>query len=449
VKITWAKKSLWMVMGAVLGASVVVGTTVLANNSADVAAEKSAPLPLKELRAFVEVYQRISHDYVSKVDDKKLLEGAISGMLSSLDPHSAYLPPKAFKSMEEHTTGEFGGLGMEVGTEDGFIKVVAPIDDTPAKKAGIESGDLIIKIGNEPIKGKSLTDAVKMMRGKPGTKIKLTIIRKGQDKPIIVELTRAVIKVTSVKSRLLPDNMGYVRISQFQVNTGPDLLKAIKKLDQQNGEPIKGLVLDLRDNPGGVLQAAVQVSDAFLNKGLIVYTKGRIKSSDMKFSAEQGDVLNGRPIVVLINGGSASASEIVSGALQDQHRALIAGRTSFGKGSVQTLLPLNNGGAIKVTTARYFTPSGRSIQNNGITPDVVIKRVKVEPIKTADFRSIKEKDLSGHLSHIDDKKPATVKKAKKAALKGIQAILTKDYELNEGLKLLKTMSFMQSMPKGQ
>lgn len=450
MKNTWAKKSLWGITGAILGASIVLGTSVLANKAPDSEDNKtSSTLPLQELRSFVEVYQRVSHDYVEKISDKKILEGAISGMLSSLDPHSAYLPPKAFKSMEEHTTGQFGGLGMEVSLEDGFVKVVAPIDDTPAKKAGVKSGDLIIKIDKEPIKGKSLTQAVKMMRGKPGTKIKLTIIRKGANKPIVLELTRAIIKVTSVKSRLLPDGMGYIRISQFQINTGPDLIKTIAKLDKENGSSIKGLVLDLRDNPGGVLRAAVQVSNAFINKGLIVYTKGRIKSSDMTFKATEGDKLNGRPMVVLINGGSASASEIVSGALQDQHRALIAGRTSFGKGSVQTLLPLNNGGAIKITTARYFTPSGRSIQNNGITPDVVIKNVKVEAIKGSEFRNIKEKDLSGHLSHIDDKKQTAGTNAKSEKLKGIKAILSKDYELNEGLRLLKTMAFMQAMPKGQ
>ncbi|BBP44168.1 S41 family peptidase [Thiosulfativibrio zosterae] len=448
MKITWAKKGLWGVTGAFLGAFVVLATTVVADKDAPATTEQvSKQLPLKELRAFVEVYERVANDYVEPVDDKKLLEGAISGLLSNLDPHSAYLPPKDYKEMEEHTTGEFGGLGMEVGLEDGFVKVISPIDDTPAQEAGVKAGDLIIKLDEEPTKGKTLNESVKVMRGKPGSTIKLTIVRKGEDKPIELELTRAVIKVKSVKQKLLTDGMGYVRISQFQIRTGEDLTDSIAKLTEENKAPLNGLVLDLRNNPGGVLRAAVQVSDAFLNKGLIVYTKGRVENSQMRFEAENGDVMKGKPIIVLINEGSASASEIVAGALQDQKRALIAGRTSFGKGSVQTLLPLNNGGAIKVTTARYFTPSGRSIQAEGIKPDIKIDLVKVEKREETMDR-VKEKDLSGHLDHVDDKKQ-TVKTEEQtkdeARLKELDETLAKDFELHEALNLLKGMAFTQAM----
>ena len=351
--------------------------------------------------------------------------------------------------MEEHTRGEFGGLGMEVGMEDGFVKVISPIDDTPAQEAGIQSGDLIIKLGKEPVKGKTLSEAVKIMRGKPGTKLTLTIVRKGEDAPIKVEITRAVIKVKSLKQRLLKDNVGYARISQFQVRTGPDLVKAIAKLEKENGKPLEGLVLDLRNNPGGVLNAAVQVSDAFLNEGLIVYTEGRIKNSKMRFEAEKGDVMNGKPIVVLINEGSASASEIVAGALQDQKRAIIAGRTSFGKGSVQTLLQLNNGAAIKVTTARYYTPSGRSIQAEGIKPDLEIELVKVEKVEKENLTNVKESDLSGHLENGDAEaeKDSGKKDEKTKAAEELEKILDKDYELNEALRLVKAMSLAQKMAK--
>ena len=444
------KKIMLIGSGAVLGALIAVGTTVWADKDAGSATQaEQISLPLQELRAFVEVFERVSHDYVDEIDDKKLLEGAISGMLSNLDPHSAYLPPVDYKEMEEHTRGEFGGLGMEVGMEDGFVKVISPIDDTPAQEAGIKSGDLIIKLGKEPVKGKTLSEAVKIMRGKPGTKLTLTIVRKGEDGPIKVEITRAVIKVKSLKQRLLKDNVGYARISQFQVRTGPDLVKAIAKLEKDNGAPLEGLVLDLRNNPGGVLNAAVQVSDAFLNEGLIVYTEGRIKNSKMRFEAEKGDVMNGKPIVVLINEGSASASEIVAGALQDQKRAIIAGRTSFGKGSVQTLLQLNNGAAIKVTTARYYTPSGRSIQAEGIKPDLEIELVKVEKVEKENLTNVKESDLAGHLENGDaEAEQASDKKDEKTkAAEELEKLLDKDYELNEALRLVKAMSLAQQMAK--
>lgn len=447
-------KATWMVSGALLGAFVVLASTVMADKGAqeqtpEPAAQEKVSLPLQELRAFAEVFERVSSDYVEEVDDKKLLEGAISGMLSSLDPHSAYLPPKSFEEMEEHTKGEFGGLGMEVGMEDGFVKVISPIDDTPAEKAGVKAGDLIIKLGDEPVKGKTLSEAVDIMRGKPGTKLKLTIVRKGADAPINLTITRAVIKVKSVKQKMLKDGIGYVRISQFQVRTGQDLVEAIQKLDELNKGPINGLVLDLRNNPGGVLTAAVQVSDAFLNDGLIVYTEGRIKNSKMRFEAEKGDVLEGKPMVVLINEGSASASEIVSGALQDQKRAIIVGRTSFGKGSVQTLLPLNNGAAIKVTTARYYTPLGRSIQAEGIKPDIQVDLAKIEKVDTSDFINVKEKDLSGHLENGNGKDKADKNGESKEASadEDITKLLEKDYELNEAFRVLKTMALTQQMQK--
>jgi len=444
VKLTWAKKSIWIMFGALFGALIVVGTSVLAEEATNGSeTQQQVSLPLEELQAFVEVFNRISTDYVEEVEDKDLLEGAISGMLSSLDPHSAYLPPSNYKKMEEHTTGEFGGLGMEVGMEDGFVKVISPIDDTPAQKADIKSGDLIIKLDDHPVKGKSLSDAVKLMRGKPGTQIKLTLIREGEEKHLVKTLTRAIIKVNSVKGKLLKDGMGYIRVSQFQIRTGEDLVSTIKKLEADNKGILNGVVLDLRNNPGGVLRAAVQVTDAFLDEGLIVYTKGRVRNAAMRFEAEAGDILQGRPIVVLINEGSASASEIVSGALQDQGRALILGRNSFGKGSVQTLLPLNNGGAIKVTTARYYTPSGRSIQAEGIVPDIKIDQVKIEKINIEDLGRVKEKDLTGHLDGKDD--VTQQQEDKRISDQELEAILAKDYELSEALNVLKGMYFSQKL----
>jgi carboxyl-terminal processing protease len=443
VKISFYKKMLWISSGAFLGGILVLGTSVLAKDTSrsPVVTKKDINLPLSELRSFVEVYERVSKNYVEPVEDKKLLSGAISGMLSSLDPHSAYLPPENFKKMEEHTTGDFGGLGMEVAMEDGLVKIVSPIDDTPAKRAGVLAGDLVIKLDDLPVKGKSLMDAIKIMRGKPGTKIKLTILREGEARPLVIEITRAVIKTTSVKQKLLTDNIGYVRVSQFQLRTGPDVVKAIKKLEDENESDLNGLVLDLRNNPGGVLRAAVQVSDAFLNEGLIVYTEGRSERTKVSFEAEDGDYMNGRPIVILINEGSASASEIVAGALQDQKRAIVAGRTSFGKGSVQTLMPLSNGGAIKVTTARYYTPKGRSIQAKGIEPDIVIERVKVEKLEKPVFARVKEKDLEGHLENDKKTKVTSLKD------KTVEDLLDKDFELREAYSLLKGMYFMQQMKK--
>ncbi|HIQ40350.1 MAG TPA: S41 family peptidase [Sulfurivirga caldicuralii] len=431
----------WLISGAVLGAMIVVGASVVAQEQE----VKARTLPLQELRTFVEVFSVVERNYVEPVSDEQLIEYAIKGMVSNLDPHSDYLPPENFKEMQEHTTGEFGGLGMEVGMDkDGFVKVIAPIDDTPAQRAGIRSGDLIIKIDDQPVKGMTLSEAVKLMRGKPGTEVTLTIVRKDEAKPLVIKLKRAIIKVKSVKHKLLGEGFGYVRISNFQVRTGGDMIEAIEKLQKESGKPLQGIVLDLRNNPGGVLTAAVKVSDAFLNKGLIVYTKGRHEDAQMQFEARRGDVLDGKPIVVLVNEGSASASEIVAGALQDNHRALVAGRKTFGKGSVQTLVPLPNGAAIKLTTARYYTPSGRSIQATGIVPDVIIPRIKVEKVEEDNALEIHEADLKGHLDHKDDK-PVKADQSEAERKAEIKKLLDSDYELYEALNLLKSMSLAKKM----
>ena len=398
------------------------------------ASGKEAPLPLDELRTFAEVLDRVKAAYVEPVDDKTLLENAIKGMLSNLDPHSAYLDPEEFAELQESTSGEFGGLGIEVGTEDGFIKVVSPIDDTPAAAAGIQPGDLIVQIDGKPTKGQSMNEAVDSMRGKPGSSITLTIVR-GGGRPFDVSLKRAIIKVKSVKTQLLEPNYGYLRITQFQVNTGDEVVKALAQLKKDNKGKLKGLVLDLRNNPGGVLQSAVEVADAFLTKGLIVYTKGRIPNSELRFSADPADPSEGVQLVVLINGGTASAAEIVSGALQDQKRAILMGTDSFGKGSVQTVLPLNNDRALKLTTALYYTPNGRSIQAQGIVPDIEVERAKVTR-EQSDFEGFKEADLQGHLANGNGGKdrPTQSGKAPQAAPQD------SDYQLSQALSLLKGLS---------
>lgn len=399
--------------------------------------DDKAPLPLEELRTFAEVLDRIKAAYVEPVDDKTLLENAIKGMLSNLDPHSAYLEPEAYAELQESTSGEFGGLGVEVGIEDGFIKIISPIDDTPASQAGIQPGDLIIKIDGQPTKGLSMTEAVDKMRGKAGSKILLTLVREG-GQPFDVELIRAVIKVKSVKSQLLEDHYGYLRISQFQVNSGEEVGKALAALKKQNdGKKLRGIVLDLRNNPGGVLQAAVEVTDHFLKKGLIVYTKGRIANSELRFSADPADASEGVPLVVLINGGSASASEIVAGALQDHKRGVLMGTDSFGKGSVQTVLPLNNDRALKITTALYFTPNGRSIQAQGIVPDIEVSRAKVT--REQDDENFKEADLAGHLGNGNGgaDKPSNGKGKATAQSPRPQ---DDDFQLSQALNLLKGLS---------
>lgn len=431
------------------GETVLEGTT---SEGQDVQVRLPDPekqLPLDELRKFTEVFGRIHEAYVEDVDDKTLLENAIKGMLSGLDPHSAYLEPRAFEELEESTTGQFGGLGIEVSMEDGFIKVISPIDDTPAQKAGVQAGDVIIKLDGKPVKGMSLENAVTIMRGKPGSTIKMMIVRESKSTPIEISVKRDVIKVTSVKSRLLEPGYGYLRITQFQAETGREFTRAIKSLESKHGGTLNGLIIDLRNNPGGVLQAAVETSDALLEDGLIVYTEGRIKSSKLRFSAQPGDVTDGAPIVVLVNGGSASASEIVSGALQDHGRAVIMGTETFGKGSVQTVIPLDEDHAIKLTTARYYTPKGRSIQAKGIHPDIVVKQAKLTEVEGQPFFT--EADLSGHLENgdaSDDETSDSEGKGKTGASAAKQAagkkLVERDYQLRTALNLLKGLKILDS-----
>ncbi|NOX09789.1 MAG: S41 family peptidase [Gammaproteobacteria bacterium] len=418
------QKLLFILTGVVLGASLSIGSGVLAERD-----NGPAALPLKELREFSDVFNRIKSDYVEEVDDKELLENAIRGMLSGLDPHSNYLDTEEFEELRVGTTGEFGGLGIEVGMEDGFVRVVSPIDDTPAQKAGMQSGDLIIRLDDTPVKGMTLRDAVKIMRGEPGEPIMLTVVREGVERPLKVEIIRAIIKVRSVKSRVLEDGYAYVRISQFQSKTAKNLDEELEKLKEEMGE-ISGMILDLRNNPGGVLNGAVDVSDAFLQKGLIVYTEGRIDDSLMRFNAKPGDLLDGAPLVVLVNQGSASASEIVAGALQDHKRALVVGRKTFGKGSVQTIMPLSPETAVKMTTARYFTPSGRSIQAEGIVPDITFEKLKVTVVKTP-FKAVREADLTGHLEHKNSENGDADIEADKGRKKGKVKNKDKDDTVNK------------------
>ena len=411
------------------------------NKNADEKSKLKARLPLNELRIFAEVFNRVSAHYVEEIDDRTLLESAISGMLSQLDPHSAYLDKESFTSLQETTTGNYGGLGLEVGLEDGFVKVITPMDDTPADKAGIESGDLIMQLNEKPIRGMSLPEAIDSMRGEPGSEIKLMILREGDSTPSEVTLVREVIKVPSVRQRFLEEGYGYVRIAQFQSRTGSEVAEAVNELVEEEGA-LKGLVIDLRNNPGGILQSAVEVSDIFVDNGLIVYTTGRISNSELRFNATTPDKIEGVPIVVLVNQGTASASEIVAGALQDHGRAIIMGTSTFGKGSVQTILPLNNEKAIKLTTALYYTPNGRSIQAEGIIPDIWVDRSTVTRIKRGPWRPI-EKNLPKHLENNNEE--SVEKTRDRANLE----LARQDYQLNEALTLLKGLNiFRKSIPQG-
>lgn len=389
--------------GAFTGVALSVSIQSFAN-------QESNALPVKDLRTFAEVYGRIKSDYVEVVSDDQIIQNAVKGMTAGLDPHSEYMPPQEFAELREGTAGEFGGLGIEIGPEDGFIKIIAPIEDTPAYRAGVKSGDLIVKINDTSTRDISLTEAVKMMRGKPGSKVTLTLARKDHDKPIVLNITRDTIKTISVRSKLLEPGYGYVRIAQFQERTLDGMVEAITKMSAENKQPLKGLILDLRDDPGGLLTGAVGVSAAFLqDNDVVVSTKGRKNEVQMKLLARPEDYVgnnladdpNARlpknikdiPIVVLVNSGSASASEIVAGALQDHKRAVILGTQTFGKGSVQTVLPLSSGGGVKLTTALYYTPNDRSIQAKGIVPDLEVK-----DSSTRSFE-IREADLSGHLAN--------------------------------------------------
>jgi carboxyl-terminal processing protease len=435
------KTFLVLVFGIFVGVSVSLTSSVLAEKKN----EESTGLPLNELRNFSDIFARIKTDYVEDVDDKTLLEHAIRGMLTGLDPHSTYLNPDEYKELKIGTTGKFGGLGIQVGMEDGFVKVISPIDDTPAFRAGLEAGDLIIRLNEKSVKGMTLNDAVKIMRGDPGTDIELTVIREGADKPLPFTVTRDIISVKSVKSRILEPDYGYIRISNFQSKTARDLVNEVSKLKKDNKNELKGLVLDLRNNPGGVLSAAADVSDAFIDNGKLVYTKGRINNSEFEFNAKPGDIMNGLPLVVLINGGSASASEIVAGALQDHHRAVVMGSKSFGKGSVQTIQELRSGGAVKITTARYFTPSGRSIQGEGITPDILLEKYEIKDSKDDTSLSIKEADLTHSISN-PTKSQEAIKKAeeegKKEDKEHPKLKASEDFQLYEALLLLKGLNIL-------
>ena len=425
------RKSTGFITGVLLGLALAIGHSVFA-------LKDNQTIPFEDFRTFTEVFNKIKSDYVEPVDDKKLLEDAIRGMLMGLDPHSSYLNSSEFNEIKIGTTGQFGGLGIEVGMESGFVKVISPIDDTPASRAGIQAGDLIIKLDDKPIRGMTLNDAVKIMRGKPNTDIVLTIAREGEPKPLTFTITREVIRVKSVKSRMLEPGFGYVRITNFQSRTAADLLKAIT--DLQKEDTLEGLVLDLRNNPGGVLNGAVEVSDAFINGGLIVYTEGRINDSSHRYSATPGDSLNGAPLVVLINGGSASASEIVAGAMQDHKRAIVVGMPSFGKGSVQTIQPLHNHSALKLTTARYFTPNGRSIQAKGIEPDIKLSALQISTDAEKTRQRFSENDLDGHLSNPDDE--GNNDREKSASNPSSENLAATDFQLFEALNLLKAMHIM-------
>jgi carboxyl-terminal processing protease len=458
------KSKLQKVALVLLGA---VAGVLLSLNFSAIAQKEGArsPLPVEELRSFAEVFGAIKTNYVEPVEDKKLISEAINGMLTGLDPHSAYLDNDAYRELQVGTQGEFGGLGIEVGMEDGFVKVVSPIEDTPAFRAGIKSGDLIIKLDETPVKGMSLNDAVKRMRGKAKTAIKLTVLRKGETKPLEFNLVRDVIKVQSVKSKVIEPGFGYLRVVQFQEHSGENVVRHINML-YKDGQ-LKGLVLDLRNDPGGLLNGAIGISAAFLPaKSVVVTTDGRTEDAKRKYVASTEDYLRGShddylknlppavktvPMVVLVNGGSASASEIVAGALQDHKRALIMGTQTFGKGSVQTIMPLGNNTAIKLTTARYYTPNGRSIQAKGITPDIVVEEPGSE-----NHAFLREADLDKHL--INDKdtpggdvqaKPAAQPSSKAKSDNGeeppkpVEFGSDKDFQLTQAVNMLKGLQIIQ------
>jgi len=403
---------------AAANAETEVGTT-------DQQANQEERLPLRELRLFTQVFEQIRRGYVEEVADTDLLENAIAGLLLELDPHSVYLNQTDYEQLQESATGEYGGLGLRVGSERGMIKVIAPIDDSPAAKAGIEAGDFIVEVDGTPVRGMAVQKAIDKLRGEKGTSIKLTVFREGEDGPLDITVVRGTIQLSSVRSRIIEPGYGYVRVSQFQVSSGKDFKKELLSLKEK--EPaLKGLIIDLRNNPGGLVPASVEIADAVLDGGTVVYTEGRLPSANISFDAKSGDLLEGTPIVVLINGGSASASEIVAGALQDHRRAAIIGTQSFGKGSVQTVIPLGDGRAVKLTTARYFTPNGRSIQAEGIVPDIIVEPAEIRLYKNR--TQVREADLEGHLEQADGKK----KKAKDR-----DEDITDDNQLYEALNVLK------------
>lgn len=435
-------KLLPSIIAAALGIALNMGATSLA--IAETGSENQS-VPIEDVQRFSKAISQIKQYYIKPVKNQVLFENAIRGMLTGLDPHSAFLDSDEFKDLQATTRGEFSGLGIEVTMENGLIKVISPIDDTPAEKAGIKAGDLIVRLDNTPVKGLTLRDAVNKMRGKKGTSIQLIILRKGATAPITYKVTRAKIAVRSVKSRIIQKKYGYIRISHFQSLTGRDIKKAVKTLRKKAGGHLRGIVLDLRNNPGGLLDAAIETSDAFIHNDqknkeeLIVYTKGRVPGADFTAIATPGDILNNAPIIVLINGGSASGSEIVAGALKDNKRAILLGTKSFGKGSVQTILPLGQSSGIKLTTSLYYTPSGQSIQAKGITPDIVVENIKIPAPKKNQIDALTEAHLSGHLKNTGSVKDRG-KKAKNAKNK---SLIHKDYQLYHALNLLKGMTVLK------
>ncbi len=385
----------------------------------------------RQLNLFGDVFERVRSDYVEEVSDAELIEAAINGMLSSLDPHSKYLNPKSFKEVQIQTRGEFGGLGIEVTMENGFVKVISPIDETPAQRAGIEPGDFVTHLDGEPVLGLTLEQAVERMRGPVDSEITLTVRRQGVEEPFDVAIVRAIIKIRSVRARIEGSDVIVVRVSSFSERTSDELERMVDEFRDEHGDNIQGIVLDLRNNPGGLLEQAVSVSDAFLDRGEIVSTRGRRADSVQRFNARKGDVADGLPVVVLINGGSASASEIVAGALQDHRRAVILGTRSFGKGSVQTVIPMGGHGAMRLTTARYYTPAGRSIQAKGIEPDIVVEQARIEPLAGVPGAQRRESDLRGRLDNEDSGTDPT------GAGAADDDAESEDYQLARALDLLR------------
>lgn len=401
------------------------------------------PLPIEEVRLFAEALEAIRTAYVREIDDQTLINYAIRGMLAGLDPHSAYLSSDDYDSLQENTEGQFGGLGIEVGEENGYIKVITPIDDSPAARAGVMPGDLIVEINGRPVREMLVNDAVELLRGEPGSAVRVTLMRENEVEPIDLTLTREIISAVSVRHRTLEPGYGYIRIAQFRVNTGQEVVRVLGQLKSDNDGQLRGLVLDLRNNPGGVLQASVEVADAFLTSGQIVYTDGRFADSDGNFYATPSDPSEGIPMIVLINTGSASAAEIVAGALQDHGRAVIMGTRSFGKGSVQSVLPLNNQRALKLTTSLYFTPDGRSIQAQGIAPDIVVDEALVT--RRMPRRGVySERDLEGHLPASTENGDASSANVTRTPITSSEQIIVSDYQLNEALTLLKGWHIMES-----
>lgn len=413
---------------------------LLLSSCALAAPEKKKPadeglLPLDELRTFTRAYDHVRTSYVEEISDAKMLEYAIKGMIAELDPHSAYLDKEAYAELQATTNGEFGGVGLEVGMDDGALKIIAPLDGSPAQKAGIKPGDIIVRIDDQPMKGKSLTDGTRLMRGPKDTPIKISLMRKGVDDPIELVVMRDVIHVQSVSVKPVADDYLYIRIAQFQTNTGRDLNERLR--DSLKTYPkTKGLVLDLRNNPGGVMQAAVDVADTFLESGTVVYTQGRMEHSNARYTATAGDLAGGLPLVTLINSGSASASEIVAGALQDHKRAIIMGTRSFGKGSVQTLIPITEDRAIKLTTALYFTPNGRSIQAKGIEPDVRLEKMSNG---LGQKSAIAEADLAGHINNKDGQEVGSASREREAV---VNSDILKDNQVLDAINLLKSLHIL-------